>query len=372
MKQPKYVQIAQELTRQIQQGKLQVGQPLPSYLELKSHYQVSQSTVDNAYHLLEADGLINRKVGSGIYVSEPPAKSATGFVGVVDGSYEFTRNVQYFAELISGVREQGRNAGKCIVMIDDPAAFDRWDELDGLVLCEAWHYNFLHDTEHSILRLIPDSCPCVNTIFTLPSISNVVADDSAGMQLLIEHLIGLGHQRIGYLGRMHQEPMAHHPLVRQRFNAYKGALKKHQLEYQPELVFSPTVEFYRDYQTYGYDGMKYWLQNGWAALGCTALLAQNDLTAMGMIDALKEAGLDVPGDVSVAGFDDSEVFRIAQYQLTTVHVPLREMGAAAMKVLFQQMQNPACAIQTITLPVQLVEGRTTAAIYTEHSAQRIV
>jgi len=372
MKQAKYLQLAQKLTRQIQQGSLLVGQPLPSYLELKTRYQVSQSTVDKAYLILEAEGLITRKVGSGIYVSKPPAKSATGFVGLVDASHDFNKNFQYYAQLVSGVRQQAKESGKCVIMIDDPDAFDRWDELEGVVLCEAGHYGFLQQEKASIFQLLPDSYPCVNTLFEISGVSSVVADDAAGMRLLMKHLVNLGHRRIGYLGRMHQEPMSRHPLVWQRFHAYKTAIKKYRLDYQDEWAFSPPLEFYRDYYLYGYEGMKHWLKNGWDDLGCTALLAQNDLTAMGMIDALKEAGLDVPGDVSVAGFDDAEVFRLAQYQLTTVHVPLREIGEAAMKVLLQRLQNADHDIETAVLPVRLINGRTTAAINAQQFMQAAV
>jgi LacI family transcriptional regulator len=369
MKQPKYIQLVQEITRQIKRGSLKVGQPLPPYIELKNRYNVSQSTLDRAYQILENEGLITRKVGSGIYVSEPAAKSTTGFVGLVDASHDFNRNFQYYAQLVSGVREQAKEMGKCVMMIDDPVTFDRWNELDGLVLCEAGHYGFLEKGVGQILQILPHSLPCVNTIFEVGKISNVVADDINGMRLLVKHLANLGHQHIGYLGRMYQEPMARHPLVVQRFKAYRNALKKYRLPYQDELAFSPPLEFYRDYYSYGYEGMKYWLKNEWERLECTALLAHNDLTAMGMIDALKEAGFDVPGDVSVAGFDGAEIFRLASYELTTVHVPLREIGKEAIKVLLQQ---PTQTTRTITLPVQLVEGRTTAAVNLENAAQMAV
>jgi len=366
MKQPKYLQLVQKITRQIEQGALRVGQPLPSYLELKNQYEVSQSTVDKAYAILEKEGLITRKVGSGIYVSEPPVLPATGFVGLVDASYSFNRNFQYFAELTAGVREQAKQSGKCVIMIDDPAGFDRWAELDGIVLCEAGHYGCLSGSDKFISSLLPPACSCVNTLFPIPGMKSVVANDTAGMQLLIEHLVRLGHRRIGYLARMHQLPMSQHPLVRQRFRAYKKALQKYQLDVTDELTYSPPLEFYRDYYSYGFEGMKHWFANGWRDLGCTALLAQNDLTAMGMIDALKDVGFDVPGDVSVAGFDNSEVFQLAPYQLTTVQVPLREMGREAIKVL---LRCSSVARQNITLPVQLIEGRSTAVVYSENTAQ---
>jgi len=366
---PKYLQLAETLRQQIRQGQLLPGQPLPTYTELARELGFSQSTVERAFSILEKERLIFRKAGSGIYVSPTPVSKSTNYIGYIDASHNFNKNFQYYAQLAAGVRQQAKEAGKCIIMIDDPESFSDWTELDGVILCEAAHYTrHQGNATKNIFTLMPPSLPCVNTMFSLPGVSNVTADDKSGMQQLLQHLIALGHERIGYMGRMLQAPMQNHPLVQLRYQTYLDTLKAHHLDYHQELVYSPPLDFYRDYISYGYEGMRLWLERGWRELGCTALLAHNDLTAIGMIDALQEADIDVPGQVSVAGFDDSETFRLASYKLTTAHVPLHEIGVTAMKTLLQRLENPGAEQQTIVLPVQLTVGKTTAVPHPTHIA----
>src|SRR5690606_7572773 len=151
------------------------------------------------------------------YVSEAPAPPTTGLVGLADASYSFTRRTQYFAVLTAGVREQAKQSGKCVIMIDDPACFDRSRDLDRIELCEAGHYGYLPCSDKSIFPFLSPSIPCVNPLFRIAGMKSVMADDAAGMRLLMQHLIELGHRRIGYMARMHQHPMSGHPLLRQRY-----------------------------------------------------------------------------------------------------------------------------------------------------------
>ncbi len=352
---PKYRILADELRRQIQCGELQPGQPLPSYLEIKKLHGVSKSTVEKTYQELEAQQLIERRPGSGVYVREPNTRRATGLIGFVDASPSFNRQFQHYIQFVDGLRAQANAQNQCLVLIDDPVHFTRWHELDGLVLSEQ---DFSHYApEHSwddLRQFIPSSLPLVNTFFTLPGAASVVVDEADGIGQLIGHLAAQGHRRIGYLGRMHQSQFASHPQVQLRYQAYLESLQQHGLEIDPALVYSPPLEHFRDYPAYGYNGMQLWLQNGWRDLGCTAILGHNDRAATGMIDALQQAGLKVPVDVSVAGFDGTETFQLAAYGLTTVRVPVHEIGVEALKLL------TARSLASFMMPVELVAGKTTA------------
>ena len=95
-----------------------------------------------------------------------------------------------------------------------------------------------------------------------------------------------------------------------------------------------------------------------AILGCTALLAQNDETAIGVMQALEDAGIKVPEQVSVVGFDDIEMALFVRPNLTTVHVPLcsrSEPPAAAMLI------EPEQRVDSVVLPVDLIVRATTMA-----------
>jgi len=361
--QPKYLQLAQELRREIQRGLLKPGQPLPPYLEIKEQYGVSKSTVEKTYQTLEAEGLIWRKTGSGVYVSEPRPSSTTGLVGFVDASISFNRHFQHYIEFVNGLRDQAGAQNQCLVMIDDPANFTRWRELDGLVLNEQ-HFSHRSPERNwdDIRQFIPPSLPTVNTFAQLPGLSSVVVNEGDGIRQLMAYLAGHGHQRIGYMGRMHQPIFADHSQVQIRYQAYLKALREFGLKEDSRLVYSPPIEYFRDYPAFGYHGMKQWLQNGWSDLDCTALLAHNDRAAAGMIDALREAGLRVPEDVSVAGFDGTEIFQLAAYGLTTIKVPVYEVAAKALKVLLAQIQNPAHRVRHAVLTAELVVNQSTASL----------
>jgi DNA-binding LacI/PurR family transcriptional regulator len=98
-------------------------------------------------------------------------------------------------------------------------------------------------------------------------------------------------------------------------------------------------------------------------------VAQNDESAIGIIEALQEAGLRVPQDVSVVGFDGAELARHYRPQLTTLHVPLHEIGARGAQLLIEQMDgsherhrsDAPETHETIMLPAQLQIGGTTAS-----------
>jgi len=114
------------------------------------------------------------------------------------------------------------------------------------------------------------------------------------------------------------------------------------------------------YPSSGETSVHRWLEEDWAELGCTALVAQNDGTARGAIRAFQAAGLKVPRDVSVVGFDGLPT-QSGEPQLTTIQVPLFDIGERAMQQLLDFLQNPSKKPEDICIPVNLVEGKTTAA-----------
>jgi len=249
--QSKYLQLADTLRQLIQQGKLSPGQPLPPYLEIKERFGVSKSTVERTYQILEAEGLIWRKTGSGVYVRELNSSAPTGLVGFVDASPSFNRHFQFYLRFVDGLREQAEKQNQCLVIIDDPARFTRWRELDGLVLNEQY---FSHRSPErswdDIRRFIPSSLPTVNTFAHLPGLASVTVDEAGGIRQLIAHLVEQGHQRIGYMGRMHQLIFADHSQVQNRYQAYLKAVDEFGLAEDENLVYSPSVYYFLDYLVY--------------------------------------------------------------------------------------------------------------------------
>jgi DNA-binding LacI/PurR family transcriptional regulator len=359
-KRPKYLRLAESVRQQIEAGELKPNQQLMSYVEIEAEFGFSQNTVERAYAILEREGLISREHGRGVFVAERVApKQSTKYIGYMDGHFHYTRNVAYYNILLNGARTHLQRSGRQLLLIDNPQSFRDWDQLDGLLLCEAGHDDDFDFDLQGLERTIPKNLPYVNTLTSLPNAPCVLADDASGIRQIMRHLFSLGHQRIAYLSRVTQPLPEQNPLVRLRYETYLAAHEEHGLEFQPEMVFPGFVDFTLTQEEYGYQGMKKWLQAGWQSLGCTALMAQNDMATIGAIRALSEAGLRIPDDISVVGFDGTETFHFSPYQLTTVKVPLHEIGMAASQTLLHYIAHPEQQPASLTLPVHLSIGGST-------------
>jgi LacI family transcriptional regulator len=156
------------------------------------------------------------------------------------------------------------------------------------------------------------------------------------------YLVGLGHKRIGFI-MGHMEINA----ARERLEGYKTALKENNLTFEKSLIVKGDFT-----QRAGYEAAKELLQ---LRQPPTAIFSPNDLAAFGVMEAIREAGLRIPEDMSVIGFDDLPQASLTYPKLTTVRQPLQEMGRIAVKLLLEQIEQPNRATQHVTLETQLVK-----------------
>ena len=182
----------------------------------------------------------------------------------------------------------------------------------------------------------------------VPEFSRVFVDDRRGGLLATEHLLKLGHRRIAFLGDVENGSFGFESSG-QRHKGYRDALRAAGVE--PRL----------DYQQTGPHGRETGrlLAHELFDLSTppTAVFAASDTQAMGVMEAAKEAGLRVPHDVSVIGFDDIE---IASYLgLTTVRHPLYESGLLAAELVIQHIRDPHCAPQRVEQELEVIVRSTT-------------
>lgn len=143
--------------------------------------------------------------------------------------------------------------------------------------------------------------------------------NEAGAGEITSYLISRGHRRIAFLGWQKG-----HNTATERVHGYRRALRAAGLRPDPDLVRSG--DFTREY---GYAGMRDLLGSG---LKFSAVFAATDMVAAGAMQALREAGVSVPGDVSIVGYDDIPQALDMVPALTTVHVPYDELGRAAVRL----------------------------------------
>jgi LacI family transcriptional regulator len=182
-----------------------------------------------------------------------------------------------------------------------------------------------------------------------PELPSVGATNWAGGLAATEHLIGLGHRRIGAIAGP-----ADYLCSRARIDGYRSALDKAGIRFDPALVR------HGDFQHEGG-----FLRSG-ELLGMpdppTAIFAGSDQQAFGVYEAARQRGLRVPQDLSVVGFDDLPVARWVSPPLTTVRQPLAEMGLAAAQILGDLIEGVPPRSRRVELSTELVIRESTAQL----------
>ncbi len=173
--------------------------------------------------------------------------------------------------------------------------------------------------------------------------TRVSIDNAFGIDKAITHLVGLGHREIAFIkgpeGNGDKED---------RWNAVLATCKKLGVRVDPRLTVQ--LERLERHAEEGRVAAQKLLRRG---KRFTALVAYNDVSALGAMSALREAGLEVPENVSIMGFDDIEFASVAYPPLTTVRQPLQEMGATAAELLIRKLANDA-SVQNICVRPELV------------------
>ncbi len=342
-KKPKYVQIAARIRRDIDGGVLRPGDRLPSFAEMRAELGIGQGTLERVHALLEKDELIVREANRGVFVSQPKAKERTGVLGIC-GTHSLGRNFVYETQLLEGVQTVVQEAGLELQLLSGASSIG-WDKVDGVL-----HYY----GSGKLLHLRPDT-PNVSLLNPRAGFHCVLADDIGGAQAATQHLLEQGHRRIALMTSREQN------FHERRFAGYEIALREAGIEPHAEWI-RPISAFDKrsGYIGSGHDTMRDWLQSNWHDLGCTALVAQNDDTAIGVIRACADAGISIPEQFSVVGFDGAETAEWFLPRLTTMQVPFHKIGERGARLLLELIREPSLPVAQIDVQVRLRVGETTA------------
>jgi DNA-binding LacI/PurR family transcriptional regulator len=169
---------------------------------------------------------------------------------------------------------------------------------------------------------------------TRAAIDSISVDNAMGGRLATEHLLGLGHRRIGFLSG----PLRTASRL-ERLEGYRHALREAGVEPDPRLVWEEAAS-----QNFGdVEGFEFGRYGARELLGGpaapTALFTINDMYALGAYAGVRDLGLRVPEDVSIVGFDDIPIAEIAHPPLTTMRQPVQEMMRIAVTLLIDRLQG---------------------------------
>lgn len=232
-----------------------------------------------------------------------------------------------FAEILDGVHTEVREHGFSTMLVTggesptlEQAEIEtlREFQVEGLILIS-------HRLPTEALRTIAADVPTVVVTrddISGPGMDTVSNDDVAGARLAVEHLVGLGHRRIVYLSG------GDNPVSHLRASGYSVAMTAHGLADNICVVPGGLTD------ATGYRAAEAALE-----FAPTALFVANDIAAIGAIAAIENAGLRVPEDISVIGYDGISMGALRRINLTTIAQPLAELGRRAAERILHRIAN---------------------------------
>ena len=298
-----------------------------------SHQTVSRVLNDNESVIRSTRERVLTAIRELGYVPNPSARSLSSnrlhTLGVVTSDI----SDYAFSQAIAGAEAEARRRGLFLIIgsVEEEAQGDERAYLrlmlerrvEGLIVAGPTHLErdwLLHPLTHRMPIVAMASSEVV-----APGVSVVDVDNQRGGRDATVHLVEHGHRAVATITGPLEWRSA-----RERLDGYREALAAHGLAEEPALVeHAPdwSVESGREAARRLLDSERPF----------TALFAQSDLFALGAISELRSRGLDVPGDVSVVGYDDIPVARYLDPPLTTMSQPMREVGALAVRLVVEQL-----------------------------------
>jgi LacI family transcriptional regulator len=182
---------------------------------------------------------------------------------------------------------------------------------------------------------------------------SVGPQDTQGGRLATEHLLTLGHRRIGYV----RTPLVEHSGDRARHAGYRSAMRRANVPALPTYTWSPGAESVRaGRQELTFEDA---LTGSEAPTG---VFVSNDIGAISLMDACEARGIGVPGDLSIVGFDDIAIASLQRISLTTVAQQLDFQAERAVALLLERIHNPAIHSRHVRVPVVLRDRESSAAL----------
>ncbi len=232
---------------------------------------------------------------------------------LIRGIQEYLRQHDYFSVIISTDWDPELESEAVHQLISR--------SIDGIIFVESWR-----DEANTTLDVANKPYVFVYRLFNGSYTNSVLPDDRHGARLAVEHLVKLGHRRIGYINGPHDWNSS-----KDRLAGYQDVLEKYGITYDPSLVEEGTWEVQS-----GYPIAKKYLSMSDRP---TAIFAANDLMALGAIYAIQDAELSVPKDIAVVGYDDREIASCSRPTITTVCPPSFEMGKLAAQLMVDRLEN---------------------------------
>lgn len=314
---------------------------------ISDHPRISQSTKERVRQVMKelgyhpnaiARSLVTQSSRTlGLVMSRAAEKALANpfFPEVIRGIGAVANQARY-ALLLSTSLSPRRELEECLDMLES-------HRVDGVILLAS------RVKDRLVARLAREGYPfvVVGRVAEGDRVWWVNNDNAQAAREGVEHLLALGHRRIGCLAGAPE-----YLVTQDRVAGYRQALEAWGLPFDPGLV--RYTDFSRDQ---GWEAARDLLRQPQRP---TAFFATDDLLAWGAVQAAAELGLEVPGDLSVVGFNDDPLSAYVNPPLTTIRVPIFELGRVAARLLLERLHDPTTPVQHVLVPTHLVVRGSTA------------
>lgn len=255
----------------------------------------------------------------------------------------------YSVEIVKGAQDQAHAKGQTLLIIDTGGSDNAGEEaverllewrVDGMIFATEYHRPYAMPPAAMQSPAVLVNCFLDHQADNGQPMPTILPDEVQGGRVATQALIDAGHRRIGFING----PAEYFPASVGRLDGYRDTLESAGIRFDPELV--RTGNWWQE------SGLRHTADLLGLADPPTAIFCGNDWMAMGAYDAIREAGLRIPDDVAVVGFDNRvEIADHMRPGLSTVALPYYQMGSRAVEVLLDQRLSAAAETELVTCPL---------------------
>lgn len=347
-----YEQIEQDIKNKIIEGSLKIGDKLDSQNMLAKRYDVSLITIKKALSNLIKEGILFSRIGKGTYVARK-SRPAEGSMHKTIGLVLKDLRHPFFSLIVHSVEENAYRLGYNVLLSSSSGKVEKEESqithfesigVNGVIIASM---NLQYRATESIIKLHNRNFPYVMVSYMEDSfIYYVGTDNEHGGYIAAEQLIKNGYKNIGYVTGGKGNLLS---LIRMK--GYERAMKNNGLI--PNKKFIYNLDLGGDRYKSGYElGMKFKkLKNR-----PDSLCFYSDLAALGFEQALIDAGMKIPEDVAIVGFDDIEIAKFAPSPLTTIRQDTEQIGKLAVESIIKRIEGKDSPVRILLKPDLIIRS----------------
>ena len=349
---PKYQSVANSLRLEIENGLYNSKQLLPTEQLLCQRFKISRQTVRRALSVLEDEGLITRRQGSGSHLRETMEPEVLLNSTIADVTTYIKDYI--FPGILQGMERvlTANSSAPLLFATQNQVSTERkilqtlltMKELDG-ILVEGSKTALPNPNLDLYQKLIQRGIRLVFINGAYPELADtpsVLADNYGGGRQLVEYLYQKGHRNIAGIFKNDDIQGT------LRYAGYTEALRDLGLPFEDEWVFWYNTERRKAFRSESFVDS---VVEGFA--GCSAIVCYNDEVAIRIVSRLQKRGIDIPSQMAVVSFDNSQYSELAPVRLTSLSHGGRDLGELSATLMLHLLRGDAC--QSVVVPWHLVE-----------------